>query len=212
MSSLGEVLGRVTGLGWAGVVALGVAGVVVVVELAGVARTLAGGGVDDERVRSDAARAMVAWEEGLSREGERLDGRSMFFVPPPPPPPPPPPRPEPEPRPDPEPEPEPDPGPPPPPSRYGGPEIVAMMGEVVWFDDGERRAAGAEAVRGVGVVETRPPWSAVLSWRGGEYEVEFWERTTGDLMTNPPEGGASFRGGVSGAGRGEGGPGGGEEL
>jgi hypothetical protein len=66
-----------------------------------------------------------------------------------------------------------------------------MMGDTVWFDGGDRASVGQEA-GDVEVVATSPPWSATLRWRGVEFEVDYWERTTGRLMTDPPKGGARF--------------------
>lgn len=137
---------------------------------------------------AESLRDPTAWAERYAERVEtnrqRLTGRSPFFTPaepPPPPPPPPPPREEEE-------EEEENPGPPPPPpppARYGGPEMVAMMGDVVWFANDKRLRVGEED-SGVTVVSTTPPWTAKLLWRGIEFDVQLFERTTADFLEKPP--------------------------
>lgn len=76
-------------------------------------------------------------------------------------------------------------GPAPPPTRYGGPAIIAMIDKTVFFDDGRRLSVGDPADSGLEVVEPRGPWSAVLRWRGVEFEVQLFERTTKDFVKEP---------------------------
>jgi hypothetical protein len=97
---------------------------------------------------------------------KQFDGRSLFFIPSRPLPPPPPPRLQEDPGP---------PPPPPPPSRYGGPSLIAMMNDTVWFDDGAKLKSG-ESSTAVRVVRIDAPWSATLEWKGVEFTVGLFER------------------------------------
>ncbi|MFG0284811.1 MAG: hypothetical protein ACF8R7_10360 [Phycisphaerales bacterium JB039] len=97
----------------------------------------------------------------------RIDGRSLFFIPGPPPPPPQPPPP-----------PDGDPPPPPPdpkPTRYGGPEIVALVNDTVWLEGGETLGL-EESADGVTVLAVNAPWSARLLWREVEFDVSLFGR------------------------------------
>jgi hypothetical protein len=95
----------------------------------------------------------------------QIDGRTMFFTPDAPPPPPreivdagPA-------------EPEPD----PPPSRYGGPSIVGMMFDSVWFSNDTTLEIG-ESGGGITLLGMDAPWSARVEWRGVEFDVPFMQR------------------------------------
>jgi len=66
--------------------------------------------------------------------------------------------------------------PPPPPSSYGGPSIVAMLSDAVWFSSGKRLKVG-EKDGDVKVVALMPPWSSRLEWKGVEFDVNFFERS-----------------------------------
>ncbi len=110
----------------------------------------------DEQRRTDFAAA-------LKKHQERVDGRSLFFVPP---------RPRP---------PRPEfvedttPREPPKPTRYGGPSITAMVNGQVWFNDGQRVKVG-ESGRNLRVVSASAPWSARIEWEGVEFDVDFFQR------------------------------------
>ena len=66
--------------------------------------------------------------------------------------------------------------PPPPPSSYGGPSIVAMLSDVVWFSNGKKMKVG-ESADGLKVVALLPPWESRLEWKGVEFNVGFFERS-----------------------------------
>ncbi len=66
--------------------------------------------------------------------------------------------------------------PPPPPSSYGGPSIIAMLSDVVWFSNGRKLKVG-EKHDDLEVVELAPPWSSRLKWKGVEFDVGFFERS-----------------------------------
>jgi hypothetical protein len=102
----------------------------------------------------------------LASHRQLVDGRSLFFIPSPPPPPAPPrivvdPGPPP---------------PPPPPARYGGPAIIAMFDNIVWFDDGKKLHPGETSDAGVKLIRLDAPWSATVEWKGVEFTVSFFER------------------------------------
>lgn len=62
------------------------------------------------------------------------------------------------------------------PRSYGGPAIVAMIFDEVWFTDGKRLKVGGEEKDDLKVVAMQAPWSATLSWKGVEFPVNFFER------------------------------------
>jgi hypothetical protein len=138
-------------------------------SMAPAARASAGSGEDRQRGMQYAA--------SVDTMVRHVDGRSLFFVPSPPPPPRPP---------DPSPVIERDPGPPPPPSRYGGPSIIAMMNDTVWFEDGNRLRAG-ESNGTVRLVRMDPPWGARVEWRGVEFDVGLFERDKVVMPERPRE-------------------------
>lgn len=95
----------------------------------------------------------------------QFGGRSLFFTPAPPTPAEPVEKPE-----------DTTPGEPAKPSRYGGPTIIAMINDTVWFDDGKRLKVGAAADGDIKVVRLRAPWEADIEYRGVEFAVPFIER------------------------------------
>jgi hypothetical protein len=106
----------------------------------------------------------------------RFEGRSLFFDPPPP---------RPEPRPivrD-----EPDDRAPAPPAAYGGPRIVAMFADEVWFADGRRLRVGGEEDGSLRVVSVDSPWSADVEWRGAPFTVPFFPRDKLFGSIQPPQ-------------------------
>ena len=63
------------------------------------------------------------------------------------------------------------------PTSYGGPKVVAMVFDAVWFDDGKKLNVGESADGGdLKVIKVTPPWDAVLEWKGVEFTVNFFER------------------------------------
>lgn len=78
--------------------------------------------------------------------------------------------------------------PPPPPSSYGGPSIVAMLSDVVWFSNGRKLKVG-ETLDDLEVVALSPPWTSRLKWKGVEFDVGFFERSRlTKAATEPPAG------------------------
>ncbi len=123
----------------------------------------------DSEAMLEAVSADEAFARDMTKAHDQVVGRSMFFRPPAPPPPPPPVR---------DPEPRPDPGPPPKPTRYGGPEIIAMIDGHVWFDNGNILEVGGEGDGEIRVVDWSPPWSARVEWEEVEFDVELFKRTS----------------------------------
>ena len=144
------------------------------------------GSVLTPRLKEDPTRArladyMAAHEDDLATYQARFEGRSLFFKPKPPRPP----RPE-LPR-----VVEKDEPPPPPPARsgppatYGGPSILFVLGNEVWFHDGLRLAVG-EQDKGVSVISADPPWSVRLGYADGEYDLEIFKRKFPGLQNTAP--------------------------
>ncbi|MBL8745352.1 MAG: hypothetical protein JNK58_03240 [Phycisphaerae bacterium] len=102
----------------------------------------------------------------------QFNGRSMFFVPPRPTPPPA----EVE---------SSEPEEPPPPARYGGPAIIAMINRTVWFEGGNRLREDEAASGGLRVVSVNAPWGARIEWRGQEWDVPLFDRTTSRFLEQP---------------------------
>lgn len=76
------------------------------------------------------------------------------------------------------------------PSVYGGPRILAMINDKVWFEDATSAELGAGESRGLRVVAINAPWSARVAWRGVEFDVPLFDRTTGRFL-EPPSGAPS---------------------
>ena len=114
---------------------------------------------------------------------KQTDGRSLFFVPSAPPPPAPPPAPKTSDEP---------PKPPPPPARYGGPNIIAMLNDTVWFDNGKKLEVG-QSDSSVKVVKLDAPWSATLEWKGVEFTVDLFKKDRVVAPEPPPAAGGSAK-------------------
>ncbi len=114
---------------------------------------------DDVQALSDAERTrrQARFETGLRLAKDRVANRSPFFpkrVAPPP--------------------------APPAPLTYGGPALSAMINDTAWFGTGFdtiRLRPGDPEVDGLEVIELRPPWDAVVRWRGGEFTVTLFNRS-----------------------------------
>lgn len=161
----GEVVraGRLLGVG-GGIAALMLALYVLVALVSGVSLISALLVSAPSPSRSPADQA----EEGQDRLSEyvaQIDGRTMFFTPAPPPP-----------RPviaansdD-------GPGMDPPPAQYGGPSVIGLLNDKVWFSDKRQAIVGGEAVGDLRVVSTDAPWSVTVIWQGVEFDVPFLAR------------------------------------
>ncbi len=155
----------------ASVIAIAYASLVMVAQLSDLAGAVLTPrpGEDPIRARVDAYLAEHA--DAMNTYRGRFDGRSLFFKPKRPP------RPAPkvevvESGPD-----EPPPPPPPrgPPLTYGGPSVRFVVGDEVWFHDGVHASVG-EAVDGVSIIASDPPWTVTLGYDGGEYSIKLFEK------------------------------------
>ncbi len=106
-----------------------------------------------------------AGQDRLSEYVAQIDGRTMFFTPAPPPP-----------RPviaaDSNDGPEVD----PPPARYGGPSVIGLLNDRVWFSDKRQATVGGDAVGDLRVISTDGPWSVTVEWQGVQFDVPFLAR------------------------------------
>jgi hypothetical protein len=130
---------------------------------------------------------MEALAKEFSRQVSQFDGRTVFYVPAPP---------TPVATEEEKPEAEPD-KTPPAPSTYGGPGIIAMINDSIWFDDGKRLTVG-ESEGDVKVVRVRAPWEADIAYKGVEFTVKFFERDK-VVLAKGAEGSAAGSSGGSGA-------------
>ena len=74
--------------------------------------------------------------------------------------------------------------PPPPPSSYGGPAIVAMLSDMVWFSGGKKLLLGEKA-DDIEVIALNPPWDATLKWKNVEFTVNLFDR---NKLAKAPDG------------------------
>lgn len=102
------------------------------------------------------ARTEEKFREAIGAQLEQINGRSLFAIPP---------------------EPTKEVAKGPTPSVYGGPQVIAMINNAVWFADGSRIEAGTKGERGLRVLRINPPWSATIEWQGGEFNVDLFKRT-----------------------------------
>lgn len=66
---------------------------------------------------------------------------------------------------------------PPKPTSYGGPAILAMIFDEVWFTDGTRVRLG-ETKDDIKIVAMNPPWDATIAWKGVDFKVELFQKNT----------------------------------
>ena len=164
---------RMTRLGWAALIVLLIAIFILFTGGLRVVQSFFVSGSDLEQAAASQSEGVAKFNESFDMPLKQIAGRTLFHRPVEPK--------EPE---EPKEDPKPD-GPAPPPTRYAGPAIIGMIDKTVFFDDGRRLSVGDEADNGLEVVEPRGPWSAVLRWRGVEFEVQLFERTTRDFLKEP---------------------------
>ena len=112
-------------------------------------------------------------EDRLARYVDQFNGRTMFFTPAEPPPV----------RVDPPPSIDTGPRIDPAPTRYGGPNVIGMANDRVWFSDKRQATVGGEAVGDLRVLSTDGAWQILVEWKGVEFEVPFMIR---DEFVLPP--------------------------
>lgn len=114
-----------------------------------------------------------AYRASFSERVAQINGRSMFFIPPQPAPPPPPPD-EPS-----------EPEAPAEPERYGGPAVIAMINGAVWLENGTKLRLDESSANGLRLISINAPWGARIEWRGKEWDVPLFDRTTGQFLEKP---------------------------
>lgn len=175
LSALATRLRLTLGVPGAAALAAGLLGIVVVAsEVPALVRAVGAKAPPSLGVAADDEPRLASFRGSFDKHLAQSSGRSMFFIPPEPPPPPPPPEPEREPEPD------------PPPSSYGGPAIIAMVGDAVWLADGSRLSLADERARDIEIVSLSPPWGARLKWKGVEFDVPLFDRTTERFLLEEP--------------------------
>lgn len=152
----------------------------------------------DGEEHSDAflADLLVAHTETAQSDRNRFLGRSPFFVPrrPPTRPVTQPPAREPVPLDEPETTPQPPAGPP---ATYQGPKPTSLLGEAVFFRSKEAWIFVGDEESGISVLAIKDPWTVVLGYSGGEYDVGLWGDRNDDFFTVPYDGGVRSSGFVS---------------
>jgi len=181
------------------VIALAVAAVMIVFQLPGLAGALFVPGLDDDTAGKKIAANIDEHMAVTTTYRDRFVGRSIFFTPDPPPrqvvqappkedtgpPPPPPPPPEPV-----------------VPADYGGPQILALLGDRVHLDGQKIVKLGVEdTTLGLTVLEFVPPWSVKVRWHKkpgnfapGEYVVEMFQRDYDSVFAKSSSGTSTLTG------------------
>ncbi len=67
---------------------------------------------------------------------------------------------------------------------YGGPTILFVLGDEIWFKNGAKLLVGEED-NGLKVLSSDPPWSVRIGYGGGEYDVDLFKRTYPGLDDTP---------------------------
>lgn len=73
------------------------------------------------------------------------------------------------------------------PTTYGGPAIVAMMGDSVWFDNGKRMQVGDDREGDIRVVAVNIPWEATIEWQEVEFKVGLFKKDDLVIKENAQE-------------------------
>ena len=159
-------------------VGLVVAGIVLVTPLPGLLAAMFTTSIGQDSAGENMQAYLAAHDRDLATYRERFEGRSLFFRPPAP-------AVKPAPKPRSENKPEAPPPPPPIPMSYGGPVVIAVIGDQVWFKskDNLRLRVGEEGA-GVKVLASNPPWTVKLAYAGGEYDVPVFKNYQTTFSSN----------------------------
>ena len=160
-------------------VGLVVAGIVLVAPLPGLLGAMFTTSIGQDRAGENMQAYLADHDRDLATYRERFEGRSLFFRPPAPP--------RPAPKPTTKKKTDDVPVPPPPiPTTYGGPVVIAVIGDQVWFKskDNLKLRIGEEG-SGVKVLATNPPWTVTLAYAGGEYDVPVFKDYQTKFSSNP---------------------------
>ncbi|MEE8153641.1 MAG: hypothetical protein V3T53_01630 [Phycisphaerales bacterium] len=159
-------------------VGLVIAGIVLVVPLPGLLAAMFTPNIGQDSAGENIQAYLAAHDRDLTTYRERFEGRSLFFRPRAPL--------RPAPRTTVQKEPDTAPLPPPIPTIYGGPAVIAVIGDQVWFKgkDNLKLRVGEEG-SGVMVLATNPPWFVKLAYAGGEYDVPIFKEYQTEFSSNP---------------------------
>ena len=170
-------------------VGLVIAGIVLVVPLPGLLAAMFTPSIGQDGAGESIQAYLAAHDRDLTTYRERFEGRSLFFRP----------RAPVRPAPKQTVQKEPDVAPPPPPisTTYGGPAVIAVIGDQVWFKgkNNLNLRVGEEGA-GVKVLATNPPWTVKLAYAGGEYDVplfkDYQTKFSSNSLTERPTPGIVF--------------------
>ena len=159
-------------------VGLVVAGIVLVTPLPGLLAAMFTTSIGQDSAGENMQAYLAAHDRDLATYRERFEGRSLFFRPPAP-------AVKPAPKPRSENKPEAPPPPPPIPMSYGGPVVIAVIGDQVWFKskDNLRLRVGEEGA-GIKVLASNPPWTVKLGYASGEYDVPVFKNYQTEFSSN----------------------------
>lgn len=156
-----------------------VAGIVLVAPLPGLLAAMFTTSIGQDRTGENMQAYLVAHDRDLATYRERFEGRSLFFRPPAP-------VVRPAPKQTSEKEHDAPPSSPLIPTNYGGPVVIAVVGDQVWFKgkDNLKLRVGEEG-SGVKVLASNPPWTVKLAYAGGEYDVPIFKDYKTKFSSNP---------------------------
>src|SRR6185295_4773141 len=153
-----------TPIGKLAIGASAVAAIVLLLSLASLVLTLFVPSAASQRDPGKALATVEKYKAGFGGYIAQLDGRSLFFAPK---------KPEKEVE---APHTEPDPAATTKVTSYGGPRVIGMVNDFVWFDDGTRRKIGAEKEDDLAVKAFITPWEALVEWKGVPFTIGFFSR------------------------------------
>ncbi len=160
--------------------AAAVAALVVVASVPALVGAIFAPGLAEDETQERITKLLAAHDQDRSTYVGRFDGRSLFVKPSPPPPVREMVRPQ-----EPIERPAPEPVAPTVPVSYGGPSILFVLGDEVWFHNGMTLRVGEED-QGVKVIASNAPWSVRLGHGGGEYDVPLFQKAFPGLLDSPP--------------------------
>jgi len=166
-------------ISWAAIGASALALAIFATAIVPVARAVFANTPRDPLAVSEQAERVQAYHASYDTSRAQINGRSMFFIPPEPPP---------APKPKPKSKPRKDPPPPPPPATYGGPKVIAVVFDQVWFANGKKIRVGESSDDLEVIANDAAPWTVKVRWKDVEFDVEIFKRTARKLLQDGESG------------------------